>query len=234
MKRASALKAFLCLASLAAASAQSAAIINDVADDFIINWSYSPVTGSTASAIGEFDVTSISATQLVMNVKLTNTSTGFINAGITSFGFNVSPNATGVSANTFGANDTGTDADKVNDAALGNLPAIAAIDICFYSANNCNGGSQANLLGMGEIDYFTITITGNFPGASVSFLDLVATNAYGGTGLAGIKFQTDLTSYEFIGSTPPPDGGDDPLPVPGVVALLGLGLLGLVKRHARK
>ncbi len=232
MKKTSAIKLFLCIASLATATTQAVAIIDDVSDDFIINWAYSPVTGSTASAIGEFDVTSISATQLVMNVKLTNTSTGFINAGITSFGFNVSPNATGASANTFGANDTATDADKVNDAALGNLPAIAAIDICFYSANNCNGGAQGNLLGMGETDYFTITITGSFPGASVSFLDLIATTSYGGTGLAGIKFQTNLTSYEFTGSSPPPDGGDDPLPVPGVVALLGLGLLGLVRRHA--
>ena len=202
--------------------------ITGPANDFTINWSYSPVSGSTASATGVFDVTSLTATTLTINVKLTNTSTGLVNAGITSFGFNVNPNATNASINTLGSFDTATDSDRFDGIAFDNLPAIAAIEICAYSGNNCNGGPQNNLLGIGETDYFTLTIFGSFGvSPSVTFLDVTSNTLYGGTGPFGIKFQTNLGSYEFTGNTPPPGGGDDPVPIPGVAFLLGLGLLGV-------
>ena len=226
------------LAAIALWSAGAAAVpigpIDDVTDDFTINWLYSPVVGSTASATGVFDVVGITSTTLTLNVKLTNTSTGFVNAGITSFGFNINPNASAVAINTFGANDTATDQDKFDGAALDNLPAIAAIEICAFAGNNCNGGSQNELLGIGESDYFTITITGSFGASpSVNFLDLTPTNNYGGVGPAGIKFQTNLGSYEFTGTGRPPGGGDDPVPVPGIAFLLGLGLLGVGKMRSK-
>jgi hypothetical protein len=174
-----------------------------------------------------------------MNVKLTNQSSGFTNAGITSFGFNINPNATSVSANTLSGYDTATDSDRFDGAALDNLPAIAAIDICLYAGNNCNGGPQPQLLAIGETDYFTITINGNFPGATVDFLDVTSTNVIG-TGLMGLKIQTGVLnstqsiSYELTGTVVPPNGGDDPLPSPGIAALLGVGLLGLRKAGKKR
>jgi hypothetical protein len=142
------------------------------------------------------------------------------------------PNATSVSANTLSGYDTATDSDRFDGAALDNLPAIAAIDICLYAGNNCNGGPQPQLLGIGETDYFTITINGNFPGATVDFLDVTSNNVVG-TGLMGLKIQTNAGSYELTGIVRPPTGGDDPLPSPGIAALLGLGLLGLRKLSAK-
>jgi hypothetical protein len=206
--------------------------INDINDDFAVTWNYSPFTGAVISALGTFDVVGISTTQLVMNVKLTNQSSGFSNAGIKSFGFNINPNATSASANTLSAYDTLTDSDRIVGALLNNLPAIAAIDVCFYAVAsnnpNCNGGGQTNLLAIGETDYFTITINENFPGATVDFLD-VTSNDVVGTGLMGLKIQTNEGSFELTGIVKPPSGGDDPLPTPGIAALLGLGLLGLRK-----
>jgi hypothetical protein len=200
--------------------------IDDVNDDFAVTWSYSPFSGAVISALGTFDVIGISTTQLVMNVKFANQSTGFTNAGIQSFGFNINPNVTTVSANTLSSYDTATDNDRFDGAALGNLPAIATIDVCLFSGNNCNGGPQPQLLGIGETDYFTITINGNFPGASVSLLDVSSNNVVG-TGLMGLKIQTNVDSYELTGRVVPPSGGDPPLPSPGVATLLGLGLLSL-------
>jgi hypothetical protein len=207
--------------------------INDITDDFSVTWNYSPFSGALISALGTFDVVGISTTQLVMNVKFANQSTGFTNAGITSFGFNINPNATTVSANTLSGYDTATDNDRFDGAALSNLPAIATIDICLFSGNNCNGGPQPQLLGAGETDYFTITINGIFPGATVDFLDVTSNNV-AGTGLMGLKIQTDAGSYELTGRVVPPGGGDDPLPSPGIAALLGLGLLGVRKLSEKR
>ena len=61
------------------------------------------------SAIVNFDIASLSSTQIVVDFKLTNTTVGI--GAITAFGFSTNPNATGFAGSTIGSGDLAGDAD---------------------------------------------------------------------------------------------------------------------------
>jgi hypothetical protein len=221
----------VCIATVCG-SAQASILIDDINDAFTINWSYTPSVGQTASAVGVFSVASFSASQIVLNVHLSNTSTGFVNAGITGIGFDVDPNATSVSINTLGSNDVAADADRFDGISLSSIfPSFQTVDVCAYSAGGCAGGAQPQLLAMGTEDYFQITLNSASGGflAGVSIPN-IGPGAQGGVGPVAIKFQTNLTSYEFTGTQVCTQigqctGGDTDVPAPAPAFLVGFGFL---------
>jgi hypothetical protein len=192
--------------------------INDINDDFTINW-FLAKNGSdndggvTApfdlKAQATFDITAISNNSVTLLITFTNQTTPppGQNSGITSFGIGVSPNATGVTFSD--APDAGfTNAVKQNGQQ--NYPGgFKQIDVCVFT-QGCSGGGQPTALAAGASDTFTLVIAGAFTGHTVTLTPFP------------IKFQTSAGSFEFAGTE-----GINPTPEPGTVLLLSSGLIGL-------
>lgn len=186
------------------------------------------------TATATLTVASISLTQLVLNVQLTNTTTaasGFTTVGLEAFGFSIDPNATSVTGTTTGANDTGSDRDDFTGYSLDSIASLKNVEICAWAGNNCKGGPQPNLLHFGETDFFRLTI--NFPTNNTdSSYDLAD---------FGAKFQTNLQSYEFYASsgtttvTPSTHNEENGnAPEPALLSMLGAGLAGVAYRIRRR
>lgn len=182
-------------------------------------WSYSSVAGNLTGN-GSLNLSGFNTSQLTVAVTLANTS-GTPSNRLTSFGFGIDPNATGVIFSD--ANDGG-----MINAVLDNIPSLATIEVCAYGGNNCSGGSNGGILG-GANDTFSIVLAGNW-GNQVDITPI------------GFKYQTDSGSFEFTtptisSGTGGQVGGVGPIPEPGVLALLSAGLLGqvlLIRQRRRR
>ena len=182
------------------------------------SWDYFTGT-SNLTGNGTITLSGFNSSQLTANITLNNTSLIGGNGGerLTSFGFGISPNATGVTFSD--ANDAG-----MTGALLGQIPSLATVEVCVFGGQNCSGGGNGGIYGAGGSDTFSILLAGNW-GNSVEINPI------------GFKYQTGYGSFEFTtctsncGSTPP---GVTEVPEPQTLALLGLGLAGMAFTRKRK
>lgn len=198
-------------ASVVLATAAHATVISAGSNNpFAFNWSYASAAG-VLSGNGSLNLAGFGSNALTVNVTLNNTS-ALQNNRLTSFGFGITPNATGVTFND--VNDGG-----MVGAALDNIPSLAAIEVCAFGGNNCSGGGNGGILGGGS-DSFSLVLGGTW-GTSVDIAPI------------GFKYQTGLGSFEF--TTTDRGGGSPPqsVPEPSVFALMGLGLLALGLRRRK-
>src|SRR5262245_19064945 len=194
-----------------------AVTISGTNDDFTINWFLAQggidTDGSTApfalSATAVFDVKSLTSTELLLNVTVTNNTNTNNQSSITTLGIGMTPDATMASLISAGeVFDT-----VVLQGGQQNFPGgFKKIDICIF-ADGCNGGSSNNGLFSGQTDTFTLRINGPFgstPAVTLSPFPIK------------FQFQTAGGGLEFAGTEA------SPVPEPSTLMLLGSGLTGLV------
>jgi PEP-CTERM motif len=201
-------KAKHALASVALASASLAASAVTIGagthNPYDFTWLFSSAAGNLTGS-GQLTLSGFNSGVLNVGVTLNNTSA---TAGkrLTSFGFGIDPDVTGVSFS------DAADAGMVN-ASLDRIPGMKTIEVCAFSGPNCSGGGSGGLEG-GMSDSFSLLLAGTW-GSSVN-IDPI-----------GFKYQTGSGSFEFTtASTGVVRASLVPEPGTGALALLGLALLG--------
>ncbi|MFB2894430.1 cistern family PEP-CTERM protein [Aerosakkonemataceae cyanobacterium BLCC-F50] len=178
-----------------------------------------PVALSTLATI---QVKSFTSSALTLGISFNNTtqlSNSLSNASIVSFGFGVSPNATGVSVN-----GSSVFTEAVVQTGQQMFPGgFKQIDVCVYAANNCSGGNVNQGLQAGQSTTFDITIFSDSFYNSTQRTNVVTLSDF------PVKFQTSVGSFESAGVP-------EPITVFGSGLALGFGALfkrQMGQRHKR-
>jgi hypothetical protein len=168
-------------------------------------------------------VESITSSQMVLGVDITNTtSTSFTSGRLTGLGWDSSVLPTGAA-----------DTSSVYNVYLGeNFPANKSVNLCLSSGSTCAGGANGGLSPSHD-DLFTLTLVGNFGGSTIDFSNFAA------------KFQTAFGSFEPTGTITTTGctgtscgggggGGGGSVPEPSTISIFGAALLaGFGYRFAR-
>lgn len=158
----------------------------DIGQSFTVNWQLAG-SGQRAdlAASAEFTVVSLNNETLVLDVELTNQTTGSFQAAIMSLGLSVDATLSNIVLAT-----AGTNFSNITPNRNGNFPGgFRNINVCVFASNNCNGGAIFNGLQSGnQGDRFRITLSGDFSSETVTLSSFP------------IKFQTEAGSYELAGT----------------------------------
>ena len=171
------------------------------------------------SADATFTLSSITSTGYVFDYSLTNTTSGGLDSRVSSFAFDVDPTIVGASS-------TGAFSYAVLDSNYPN--GIGTVDVCFKggSSNSCAG----NTGGVQTGDTGTGTLTLSFDAApdAITLSDFF--NRY--QSITGAGSVTSASGSGTISSSS--SSGGTPVPEPGTLGILGLGLAGLAMARLRR
>jgi len=199
----SVVKSLLVAVALVGGGGAAHATLVNSSDPLNFSWSYNSGTGAgVLTGYGSMTFSGFNSSYLTVATTLYNTSD--FTERLTSFGFGIDPNATGVAFSDL--SDGGMVA-----ATLNNIPSLATIEVCSYGGQNCSGGSNGGIRG-GRMDQFSMILTGTW-GSSIDIAPI------------GFKYQTGFGSFEFTTSSSSSSSGSVPEPNSAPLVLLGLALL---------
>lgn len=219
--------------ALFSVTSHASLVLTSGAPSQIFSWSFVGTSGSTSYTLqgnGSFTASGFGSSSLALDILLNNTTSVPLgaNAGLYSFGFGITPDATSITSfNTISG--AGMVDAVMNTGGNTNIPSLTGIEVCAFGALNCSGGSQLSAIAAGSSNEFALTLAGAW-GSSVT-IDPI-----------GFKYQTTIGSFEFTtgsssssstssSSTSSSSGGPDlppTVPEPNNLALLGLGLIASV------
>jgi hypothetical protein len=201
------LLASLSLAAAVATPAVAAPIFSTIGqtETFVFSHTFD---GALLTAEIDFTLTALSSTTATLDVTVQNTTTTSQPGTnrLVSFAIDdIAPNITAVGT----TNPAGT--TNWTASLTTNFPGFQSVELCLWSGVNCSGGSNEGL-GEQTSDSFTLALSGSFTG-SLEFNAPFAVRYQS----AGINDE----SVTFAGTT------TTQVPVPGSLALFGLGVAAL-------
>ena len=194
---------------------------NSIGDSFTVNFDGfsggTTIDGLTSSAT--FTLTGITSTGYVFDYSVSNTTSGGLDSRVSSFAFDVDPGIVDASS-------TGAFSYSVLSSNYPN--GIGTVDVCFKGSdsNSCAGNSGGVLTG----DTGTGSLTLGFDAApeSITLSDFFARYQ----SISGAGNITSASGSGTISSSSSSSGGT-PVPEPGTIGILGLGLAGLAFARRR-
>lgn len=193
----------------------------DIGQSFSVNFdgfsSGTAIDGLTAQAT--FTLTSITSSSYVFDYSLSNTTSGGLDSRVSSFAFDVDPSITGASS-------TGAFSYTVLDSNYPN--GIGSVDVCFKGGASGSCGGNSGGVDAGETGSGTLTLSFASAPNAITLSDFF--NRYQSISGAG-----KVTSASGSGTvTSSSSSGGTAVPEPGMIGILGLGLIGIAVARSRR